>query len=99
MTELRYGNKAFPLPQSKLARIAIGGGLVAGGVLGFLPILGFWMIPLGLVVLSFDLPMVRRGRRRLTVRLGRRFKKRWPSAWHRHVTEAKPHVRTHRTNT
>jgi hypothetical protein len=34
---------------------------------GFLPVLGFWMIPLGLLVLSVDLPIVRRWRRQLTV--------------------------------
>jgi len=46
--------------------------LVIGGILGFLPILGFWMIPLGLLVLSIDLPMVRRWRRNMTVWWGRR---------------------------
>ncbi|SVB85789.1 uncharacterized protein METZ01_LOCUS238643 [marine metagenome] len=49
-------------------RISVGICLVLGGILGFLPILGFWMIPLGLVVLSYDLPIVRRWRRRLEVR-------------------------------
>ena len=44
-----------------------------GGLLGFLPILGFWMVPLGLYVLSRDSARVRRARRRLTVHLGRRF--------------------------
>ncbi len=66
--------------------------LVIGGILGFLPILGFWMIPIGLLVLSFDLPFIRRGRRRATVSLGRPIKRRWPNLWHRHVTEAKPHI-------
>ncbi len=46
--------------------------LVVGGLLGFLPILGYWMIPLGLVVLSVDFAPVRRGRRRLQVWWGRR---------------------------
>ncbi|MBB2674881.1 UNVERIFIED_ORG: hypothetical protein GGE53_001390 [Rhizobium etli] len=41
--------------------------LVLCGFLGFLPILGFWMIPLGLLVLSHDLPIARRLRRRLAV--------------------------------
>lgn len=42
--------------------------LVIGGILGFLPVLGFWMIPLGMLVLSIDLPFVRRMRRQLEVR-------------------------------
>ena len=37
--------------------------LVIGGLLGFLPILGFWMLPLGLIVLSIDFALVRRWRR------------------------------------
>ena len=37
-------------------RIAASLLLVTGGVLGFLPILGFWMIPLGLSILAVDYP-------------------------------------------
>jgi hypothetical protein len=33
--------------------------LMCGGVLGFLPILGFWMFPLGLALLAIDLPVLR----------------------------------------
>lgn len=55
------------MPRSRVGRIATGSALVVGGTFGFLPILGFWMIPLGLVVLSHDLPAVRRRRRRLAV--------------------------------
>ncbi|WP_299862963.1 hypothetical protein [uncultured Hoeflea sp.] len=71
-SELRIGSRTYRLPQRAPARIMIGGGLVAGGVLGFLPVLGFWMIPLGLLVLSQDLPAVRRWRRSLVVRMERR---------------------------
>lgn len=39
--------------------------LVAGGFLGFLPILGFWMIPLGVAVIGLDVaPLVRAWKRR-----------------------------------
>ncbi len=65
--KLRLGNRTFNLPRSRLLRIIIGTLLVIGGVLGFLPILGFWMIPLGLAVLSVDIPAVRRLRRRAEV--------------------------------
>lgn len=34
--------------------------LVAGGFVGFLPVLGFWMLPPGLALLAFDLPVLRR---------------------------------------
>jgi hypothetical protein len=39
--------------------MAIGVLLILFGFLGFLPVLGFWMFPLGLVVLSYDIPRVR----------------------------------------
>ena len=48
-------------------RITVGICLIIGGMFGFLPILGFWMIPLGVIVLSYDLSFVRRWRRRLEV--------------------------------
>ena len=65
--KVRFANRHFHLPQSKPVRLGIGILLVALGLLGFLPVLGFWMIPLGLLVLSVDVPAVRRGRRKLTV--------------------------------
>jgi hypothetical protein len=43
-----------------LLRIAAGLALVAGGILGFLPILGFWMIPVGLAIIFIDVLSVRR---------------------------------------
>ncbi|MEX6505729.1 hypothetical protein [Jiella sp. M17.18] len=64
--------RRLPLPGSRIGRIVVGALLILGGILGFLPILGFWMIPLGLVVLSVDLAPVRRFRRRVEVRWGRR---------------------------
>lgn len=33
--------------------------LILAGVLGFLPILGFWMIPLGVALLATDVPRLR----------------------------------------
>ncbi len=36
-------------------RLVVGLLLILGGVLGFLPVLGFWMIPLGLGVAALDI--------------------------------------------
>lgn len=36
-------------------RSVLGVLLIAGGIVGFLPVLGFWMIPLGVAVLWLDL--------------------------------------------
>ncbi|MWB77763.1 hypothetical protein GLS40_06985 [Pseudooceanicola sp. 216_PA32_1] len=42
--------------------------LICGGILGFLPILGFWMLPLGVALLALDLGP---GWKRLTTRIAR----------------------------
>jgi hypothetical protein len=68
---VRLGRWHLPLPGSAMLRILIGCLLILGGCLGFLPVLGFWMIPVGVVVLSIDLPAARRLRRRVEVRWGR----------------------------
>ena len=44
----------------KLLRILLGTLLIVGGLLGFLPILGFWMLPLGVVLLAREIPAVAR---------------------------------------
>ncbi|MBR9766014.1 MAG: hypothetical protein GYB53_21485 [Rhodobacteraceae bacterium] len=36
-------------------RLPVGLLLMVGGVLGFLPVLGFWMLPLGVAVAALDL--------------------------------------------
>ena len=41
-------------------RSLLGVVLMAGGLLGFLPILGFWMFPLGVAVVITDFPPLRR---------------------------------------
>ena len=64
--------RTYGLPQARWVRLVLGWSLVVLGLLGFLPVLGFWMIPLGLFILSHDIPAIRRLRRRLAVRLGRR---------------------------
>lgn len=70
--KLALGGIRLPMPRSRVGRIATGVALIAGGTLGFLPVLGFWMLPLGFVVLSHDLPYVRRRRRRLACWWARR---------------------------
>jgi hypothetical protein len=40
-------------------RIPAGLLLIAAGLLGFLPVLGFWMIPIGIALIGRDIPFVR----------------------------------------
>jgi len=41
-------------------RSVVGILLMMGGVVGFLPVLGFWMIPAGLALIALDIPAMRR---------------------------------------
>ncbi|WP_375567343.1 hypothetical protein [Oceaniradius stylonematis] len=68
----RLFGREFPKPGSRGARLTLGTALSVLGVFGFLPILGFWMIPLGLFILSHELHPLRRIRRRFAVRQGRK---------------------------
>ena len=68
--------RRYPLPRSRLLRISIGMTVFLLGLLfGFLPILGYWMVPVGLLILSYDLPFARRWKRRATVWAGRTWRK------------------------
>ncbi len=71
-TTIRVLNRTIPVPRSRKGRITLGSALVVGGALGFLPVVGFWMLPLGLLVLGHDVPRVRRWRRRAVVKWSRR---------------------------
>ena len=67
--------KKFTMPQLRPLRITIGVVLVVFGILGFLPVLGFWMIPLGVFILSYEFAFIRRLRRRIVVWWERRRKR------------------------
>lgn len=64
---LKDGMRIVRLPMAFL--------LIAGGCLSFLPVLGIWMLPLGIMLLAVDVPFIRptvaansiRSRRRLSV--------------------------------
>lgn len=42
-------------PKARWVRIPLGILLVFGGIFSFLPVLGIWMLPLGLLLLALDL--------------------------------------------
>jgi len=70
--KLALGTWRIPMPRSRAGRIGLGSALMVGGALGFLPVLGFWMLPLGFVVLSNDISFIRRRRRRMVIWWSRR---------------------------
>lgn len=79
MKDIHIGNWRIPLPRSSVLRIIIGVLLILLGFLGFLPVLGFWMIPLGVLIISYEVPLVRRWRRRFVVWLTRTLNRRYPA--------------------
>jgi hypothetical protein len=52
-------------PSSRWVRIPAGVLLIGGGLLGILPLLGFWMLPIGLILLAEDVPLLRTWRNRI----------------------------------
>lgn len=43
-------------PGTRWVRLPLGIVLILAGIVGFLPILGFWMVPLGLIIVAKDFP-------------------------------------------
>ena len=51
---LRWGIESSPFVRWPIAIV-----FIFAGFLGFLPILGFWMAPLGLILIAEDVPFLR----------------------------------------
>ena len=47
-------------PSSRYARIPLALLLIVGGVFSFLPVLGLWMLPLGLLLFAQDVPVLQK---------------------------------------
>jgi hypothetical protein len=71
-------------PQSRLLRLPLGIILVLGGVFSFLPVLGLWMLPLGLMLLAIDLPFLK-GPINAAILRGER----WFTTWRRNRRDRK----------
>lgn len=71
----------------RLVRIPVAILLIFGGLFSFLPVLGIWMLPLGLMLLAVDVPVIRptvsagfiRIRRRVSVFWRQRIRSRKPA--------------------
>ncbi|MCW2283743.1 hypothetical protein M2323_001825 [Rhodoblastus acidophilus] len=62
-TALRVWFEKLRHPERRWLRVPIGIALVFGGLVGFLPVVGFWMIPLGLSLLALDFPAAAKANR------------------------------------
>jgi hypothetical protein len=76
---VKFAGYSVRVPNHPILRILLGVLLVFGSIFSFLPVLGIWMLPLGLIVLSVDFAIIRRWRRRATIRLGYWMVRRWPN--------------------
>lgn len=47
-------------PDSRLIRIPVALFCIVGGIFSFLPVLGIWMLPLGLLLIAQDVPILRK---------------------------------------
>ena len=72
MPRMKLWGRTVRLPRSRPLRVVF----IAMGLVGFMPVVGFWMIPVGLAILSVDSPLARRFRRRAEVWVLRRYN-RW----------------------
>ena len=74
-------------PHMHLVRIPLALLLILGGVFSFLPILGLWMLPLGLLVLAVDVPALKGPVGNAIVRL-----QRWIATTRRRFRHRAPHA-------
>ena len=64
--------------------------LMAGGLFSFLPFLGVWMLPLGLLLLAVDVPPLRPRASAFSIRA-----RRWTSEWLRRIRAKRDALRQH----
>jgi hypothetical protein len=65
---MRRANVVAVRKMPPLTRTAAGIPFIVGGVFGFLPILGFWMVPVGMILIATDIPPLRRPMQRWLAR-------------------------------
>lgn len=64
----------------RMLRIPLAIVLVLGGLVGFLPLFGFWMVPVGLLLMAVDIPALRPCVSAAVIRIRRRvhiWRRRW----------------------
>jgi hypothetical protein len=61
------------IPSARWIRVPVGLLFVLGGVFSILPLLGLWMLPIGMLLLAQDVPFLRRPTRRALLSIERRW--------------------------
>src|SRR5689334_14114261 len=62
-------------PQARLVRLPLGILCIVGSFFWFLPVLGLWFLPLGLLLIAQDVPFLRRPVGRMTLYFVERWKR------------------------
>jgi hypothetical protein len=75
-------------PSSRWVRAPLGILLIIASLFSFLPVLGMWMLPLGLMLLAIDVPFLKRPTGRALVRLEQQWVR--ASKWYRGKQAALP---------
>ncbi len=57
--QVQAGVKWLRYPPRKAVRLLVSAFLILGGILSILPVLGLWMLPLGLALMSDDIPRLK----------------------------------------
>jgi hypothetical protein len=57
--QVQAGVKWLRYPPRKAVRLLVSAFLILGGILSILPVLGLWMLPLGLALMSDDIPWLK----------------------------------------
>ena len=63
-------------PSSRLVRIPLAILLIVGGFFSFLPVFGLWMLPLGLLLVAQDVPMLQKPMSRMLGWIERKWEER-----------------------
>jgi hypothetical protein len=71
-SRMRDGIAWLRVPSRRPVRLLAGILFCMGGFLFFLPLLGLWMLPLGVFLLSEDIAPLRRGMHRLLAHIARK---------------------------
>src|SRR3978361_2478078 len=74
-------------PSSRWVRIPLALVLIIGGFLSFLPILGLWMLPLGLVLFAQDVPVLQKPLAQMLGWIERKWIERQRAKGERRITE------------
>jgi hypothetical protein len=72
---LARGIRWMRKPKARIVRLPLGILCIAGSSFWFLPVLGLWFLPLGLLLIAQDVPFLRRPVGRMTLYLLERWKR------------------------